>query len=145
MSKRGRKPVDPPQDPRLTRRLETPMRTSLPSWLCGFDSRSPLQPASSAGVSHHRPPKGVPESWCSPPATLDAVIEAFLLSRDVANCSTRTVGLYAPNLQRFLAAVGPLSLPDVGPLVIQRYLTVAPAIDEGDHGPPARSQPSDAL
>src|SRR5713101_6813689 len=56
------------------------------------------------------------------PQTLDAAIEAFLLSRRAGNCSACTLDVYGRNLRRFAAAVGD-ELAACPPLVVQTYLT----------------------
>jgi integrase/recombinase XerC len=48
-------------------------------------------------------------------------VEAFLLSRQVANCSPRTVGIYMHNLSRFVRAIGD-DLGACSALTVQRYL-----------------------
>jgi hypothetical protein len=47
----------------------------------------------------------------------------FLLGRQVANCSPRTVCIYRDNLARFQRDCGIEALQDATPPVIQRYLT----------------------
>ncbi len=54
--------------------------------------------------------------------TLDAAIDAFLLSRRVSNCSACSLDIYGRNLRRFAAAVGG-ELAACTPLLAQRYLT----------------------
>ncbi len=46
-----------------------------------------------------------------------------MLSRRVANCSSRTLEIYTANLYRFRRAVETDRLEDVAPLAIQRYLS----------------------
>ena len=64
----------------------------------------------------------VPEPDDKACAHLSDAVEAFLLSRRVANCSQHTLGLYARNLRRFTEAVGG-RLEACTPLAVQRYLT----------------------
>ncbi len=54
-------------------------------------------------------------------AHLQSAIEAFLLSRQVANCTSRTLGIYRANLQRFAQYEGATLTCDT--LLLQRYLT----------------------
>lgn len=50
-------------------------------------------------------------------------IDAFMLSRRVANCSATTLRIYEANLGRFARVVGStIPLTDVSPLAIQHYL-----------------------
>jgi len=50
-------------------------------------------------------------------------VDAFMLSRRVANCSAATLSIYEANLSRFARVVGRATLlADVGPLAIQHYL-----------------------
>ncbi len=53
--------------------------------------------------------------------SLAELVESFLLSRRVGNCSGRTVEIYARNLRRFSAAVGG-DLASCTPLAVQKYL-----------------------
>ncbi len=55
-------------------------------------------------------------------AHLAGAIVAFLLSRRVANCSSRTLEVYASNLDRFQRTTGLPTLETVSPLVIQGCL-----------------------
>ena len=55
-------------------------------------------------------------------AHLPDAVEAFLLSRRVANCSQHTLGVYARNLRRFTETVSG-RLEACTPLAVQRYLT----------------------
>ncbi len=55
----------------------------------------------------------------TPPA--DA-IAAFLIGRQVANCTSATVHIYSANLGRFLGASQAHRLDEVTPLVVQRHL-----------------------
>jgi len=49
---------------------------------------------------------------------------SFLLSKQVANCSGRTLGIYRDNLGRFPRETGGTrTLDEVSPLLVQRYLT----------------------
>jgi len=61
-----------------------------------------------------------------PPVSLQIVqdaVEAFLLSRRVANCSAATLRIYETNLGRFARVVGPaVALEDVSTRAIQHYL-----------------------
>jgi hypothetical protein len=50
-------------------------------------------------------------------------VDAFLLSRRVANHSSRTLEIYAANLARFARATRLLDTADASALVVQRYLT----------------------
>src|SRR5262249_23472302 len=54
---------------------------------------------------------------------LSDAIAAFVLSRQVGNCSSRTVGIYRDNLGRFQRETGAATLEDVSRLLIQRHLT----------------------
>ncbi len=57
------------------------------------------------------------------PQLVQDAVEAFLLSRRVANCSAATLRIYEANLCRFALVVGPATpLADVGTLAIQHYL-----------------------
>lgn len=54
---------------------------------------------------------------------LQDAVEAFLLSRRVANCSAATIRIYEANLSRFARAAGPTTpLVNISPLAIQHYL-----------------------
>jgi Phage integrase, N-terminal SAM-like domain len=62
-------------------------------------------------------------SGCPVGLQLQDAVEAFLLSRRVANCSAATIRIYEANLSRFARAAGPTNpLVNVGPLAIQHYL-----------------------
>jgi integrase/recombinase XerD len=54
-------------------------------------------------------------------AHLQSAIESFLLSRQVANCTSRTLGFYRDQLQRFAQCDG--ATLDCDTLFLQRYLT----------------------
>jgi len=56
-------------------------------------------------------------------AHLAGAIEAFLLSRRVGNCSSRTLEIYAANLGRFQRTIGVSTLEEIKPLAAQHYLT----------------------
>jgi len=49
-------------------------------------------------------------------------VEAFLLSRRVCNCSSRTLEVYATNLLRFQRASGIPDMQQVSPLLVQRHV-----------------------
>jgi integrase/recombinase XerC len=57
------------------------------------------------------------------PRSLSDALSAFVLSRQVGNCSTATVRIYAANLARLARVTGAQSLSDFSPLVLQRYLS----------------------
>ncbi len=61
------------------------------------------------------------EAACQSDAHLLNAVEAFLLSRQVGNCTARTLGFYRDNLQRFAHFPGAALRCDQ--LLIQRYLT----------------------
>jgi site-specific recombinase XerD len=63
----------------------------------------------------------VPEPGDKACAHLPDAVEAFLLSRRVANCSSHTLGVYTRNLRRFGEAVGG-RFEDCTPLAVQHYL-----------------------
>ncbi len=80
-----------------------------------------------AGWPHHRRPVSTAPGAlpAEPPATAHDLslvdsIDAFLLNRQVANCTTRTVQLYREVLQPFEQAVGP-TLAGCTPLAVQKY------------------------
>ncbi len=79
-------------------RLHQPLHTRV------FDADSPLERPQKAG------------------AHLSGAIEAFLLSRRVGNCSSRTLEVYTANLHRFQRTTDMPTLEAVSPLVIQQYL-----------------------
>lgn len=69
-----------------------------------------------------RPETGEDSLRKQPADPLADVIEQFLLSRRVGNCTSSTLGIYKSNLRRFAAAVeGQLSA--CTSLAVQRYLT----------------------
>jgi integrase/recombinase XerD len=70
---------------------------------------------------HDAPPHTDPDAACESDAHLQEAIEAFLLSRQVGNCTARTVGFYRDCLARFARFPG--AALRCGDLVIQRYLT----------------------
>ncbi len=84
-----------------------------------FKSGRPDQPNKIRALSDFTPPESREKADDHP----QKAIEAFLLSRRVANCSVRTLQVYMDNLRRFQNATDCTSLGEVTPLVVQRYLT----------------------
>jgi site-specific recombinase XerC len=58
------------------------------------------------------------------PRTLGQAIAAFLLSRQVGNCTSATLRIYQNNLTRFERSTGTSALPEVDGLMVQRHLTL---------------------
>jgi len=56
------------------------------------------------------------------PSALTEAVDAFLLSRSVGGCTSRTVGLYREVLRPFVTAAGP-NLSDCTTLTVQGYLS----------------------
>ena len=54
---------------------------------------------------------------------LEEAISTFVLSRQVANCSSRTIEMYRANLGGLQKVAGDTTLAQVEPLAIQQYLT----------------------
>jgi integrase/recombinase XerC len=69
------------------------------------------------------PPAGAEKAGAHPGQSFRAAVEAFLLSRRVGNCSSRTLEVYEANLTRFERTLAIQTLEDAGSLAIQRYLT----------------------
>ena len=71
-------------------------------------------------IGPHESPPDSPEKADVPP--LADAIAAFLISRQVANCTLATVRIYSADLGRFLGATQAQGLEEVTPLVVQRHL-----------------------
>ncbi len=89
----------------------------------GFESPRLHQPNNHAGFSDSPTPEGPQKADAHPETDFQAALGAFLLSRCVANCSSRSVDGYAGTLQRFATTLGIQDLRDVTTLGIQRYLS----------------------
>jgi site-specific recombinase XerD len=87
----------------------------------GFESRFPLQTKQDTAF-RSIPPQDIPRESRRTPALQDAVA-AFVLSRQVGNCSAATVRLYQANLARLARDTGAHVLPDLTTPRLQRYLT----------------------
>ena len=89
----------------------------------GFESRRLHQPNKINALRDFAPLEGPEKAGDHPQNGFQAVLEAFLLSRRVGNCSLRTIGGYTEALHRFARTLGHHDLDDVTSLDIQRYLT----------------------
>jgi integrase/recombinase XerC len=69
------------------------------------------------------PSEGSSKAGAHPSTRLESAIEAFLLSRRVANCSGRTLEAYAANLARFRRSVALDNTEEATPLAVQSYLS----------------------
>jgi site-specific recombinase XerD len=87
-----------------------PTSTGLPYGV--VQSHDPL-PERAAGATRHGA------------TSLADAIDAFLLSRQVANCTARTIELYREVLTPFRKAIGP-NLSDCATLATQKYLATLP-------------------
>ncbi len=89
----------------------------------GFESPRLHQPNKIKAPGDFASPKEPQKEGAHPETGFPAALDAFLLSRRVGNCSSRTVDGYAETLQRFARTIGLRGLSDVTPLGVQRYLT----------------------
>ncbi len=89
----------------------------------GFESRRLHQPNKINALRDFAPLERPEKAGDHPQTGFHAALEAFLLSRRVANCSPRTIGGYTRSIQRFARTLGLRDLEDATSLGIQRYLT----------------------
>ena len=89
----------------------------------GFESPRLHQPNNIKAPSDFASPEEPQKEGAHPQTGFPASLDAFLLSRRVGNCSSRTVDGYAETLQRFARTLGLRGLSDVTPLGVERYLT----------------------
>src|SRR3990172_5971944 len=99
---------------RLAQWLERMLHTHE---VAGSSPAPPTNPHPERGFASSALPEG-PDKAC---AHLPDAVEAFLLSRRVANCSPHTLGVYERNLRRFVRALGN-ELAACTALAVQHYL-----------------------
>jgi len=98
----------------------------VPNLRAGVRGSNPLvstNAITTRGLALSSPPEGSSKAGAHPSTRLDAAIEAFLLSRSVAGCSSRTMEGYGVNLVRFQRSAAIDRTEEATSLVIQRYLS----------------------